>query len=132
MPCYFFNHGGCKDSDTACNFAHVEVPADEKAKMEKPARRESRSPPPPPNPRQGRPSGPATPGDTKMNFCQFHLKGNCKKGDNCVFTHASQEEAERVKKAKAAAKTAAKAKAKAAPNSGGTGVAIAASCLGCR
>ena len=39
-----------------------------------------------------------------MNLCQFHLKGVCKKGDDCLFTHVSKEEAERQKKAKAAGK----------------------------
>ena len=119
-PCYFFNHGGCKNSEAKCKFAHVEVPPGEKANMIKPERREGSPSPSPAAGRGGGATAATPPAAPKLNLCQFHLKGVCKKGDDCLFTHASKEEAERQKKAKA------KAKAKAAPKAAAasTGIAI--------
>ena len=52
-PCYFYNHGGCKNGND-CKFAHEMKSPEEKAKMEKPVR--SGSPPParsgPPRPQR--------------------------------------------------------------------------------
>ena len=106
-PCYFFNHGGCKFNEDKCSFKHVIVPEAEKAQMEPPVRRTSGSPPP------NRTQAQEQPRQQKL-YCQFHLKGKCTKGDDCVFLHVEKEEVERQKaRAKAAAK--AKAKAKAEP-----------------
>ena len=122
-PCYFYNHGGCQNSDEKCKFAHVHVTADEKAKMVKPQRVGSRSPSPGSRGQGGRGSGgvnPAGPGQS----CRFFPKGTCKRGDDCPFSHMSKEETERIEKARAKAKAQpkakGKAKAKAAPATAAT------------
>ena len=57
-------------------------------------------------------AGPAG-GTGRRFYCQFHLKGTCKKGDDCLFAHVPAAEAERLDKIKAEAKAAPKAEAKA-------------------
>ena len=106
-PCYFFNFGGCSNSDANCKFGHVKVSADEKAKMVKPERRDkSRSPSPGGGPRA------AGPGKT---HCFKFLKGECTRGADCVWSHSPQEELDRQAKAKAKAKAKAEPNAKAEP-----------------
>ena len=103
-PCYFFNHGGCKNSTEACKFLHVMVSDAEKAVMTKPERRDrSQSP---------RGDGGGNQGGGRQ-FCRLYLKGKCTRGDACIFTHVEQSELDRADKAKAAAKADPKAKAKA-------------------
>ena len=97
-PCYFFNHGSCKNSEAQCKFSHVKVSADEKAKMVKPERRErDRSP---------SPAGRRRTAEGGLGHCFKFLKGECKNGEACV-------EVDRIKKAKAEAKAKAKAEPKA-------------------
>ena len=104
-PCYFFNHGSCKNTDAQCKFSHVKVSADEKAKMVKPERRERERSPSPAGGRKTAEGG--------LGHCFKFLKGECKNGDSCMFSHIDQVEVDRQKMAKAEAK--AKAKAKAEP-----------------
>ena len=118
-PCYFFNHGGCKNGK--CKFGHVDLPAAEKAKMTKPVSR-SQSPPKGPGATTGDgPKGPkggsGGPGSSASpgGLCHFFMKGKCTRGDACRFTHVSQEELDRVNKAKQQAAPKAEAKAKAQP-----------------
>ena len=104
-PCYFFNHGGCKNADGKCRFAHVLVSDAEKAKMERPA---SRSP----SPGRGGGGANATSASTGSKLhCFKFLKGTCDKGDACMFAHVTQDVVNEMNRAKAKAK----AKGKAAP-----------------
>ena len=124
-PCYFFNHGGCHNSDEKCRFKHVIVTPEEKAQMVKPERRDSRSP----SPRRGKGAGK---GDGKgagkgagggggdgggavQGHCFKFLKGDCTKGDDCMFAHLPQEIVDEMKRAKSKAKAKAKGKAAAKP-----------------
>ena len=104
-PCYFFNHGGCKNADGKCRFAHVLVPDAEKAKMERPASRST-------SPRRGGGGANAASASTggKLHCFKF-LKGTCDKGDNCMFAHIPQEIVNEMNRAQAKAK----AKGKATP-----------------
>ena len=121
-PCYFFNHGSCKNKDENCRFGHVHLPAAEKAKMEKPTTGSARTP----SPRRGGGAGASADGSGQqqqpqqqqqqqpsIRHCFSFLKGNCKKGDDCMFSHLGQEAVDEIKRARAKAE--AKAKAKAAP-----------------
>ena len=119
-PCYFFNHGSCKNTDANCRFAHVQVSAEEKAKMEKPQRSGSpaRSPRGPPSS-----TNTTTTTGTKLHCFKF-LKGNCTNGDDCAFAHLSQEAVKEVARAKAKAKGKAKAQPKAAAKSSGLAVPL--------
>ena len=116
-PCYFFNHGQCKNSDANCKFAHVLVSPEEKAKMEKPERRS------PSVARGGKREPQATsttspaapPASTAPRYCMKFIKGNCTNGDTCSFAHLGPEAVAEMKRAGEAAKAKAKAKAKAQP-----------------
>ena len=113
-PCYYHNHGGCQNSADKCKFGHVIVPDEEKAKMVKPGRKGSPSPDPGSRGKgkgKGGGKGGGAGGDVSAgapHYCHFHLKGVCKRGDDCPFPHMSKEEIDRVTKAKAKAKAKAK------------------------
>ena len=117
-PCYFHNHGGCKNTEDKCRYAHVLVPDDQKAKMTKPTRSPS-----PEGRGKGRGKGggkgdgksSGTGGDSSagaLRYCHWHLKGKCTRGDDCHFPHIDKAEVDRLNKVRAKAK----AKAKAEPN----------------
>ena len=120
-PCYFFNHGGCSNTDDKCRFAHVIVPDDEKAKMVKPVSG-NRSPSPKGRGKGGGVGG-TGPSDAPRH-CHFHVKGTCTRGDDCPFPHINKDELERQSRARAKAKAQPKGKAepkaapKAAPKAG--------------
>ena len=105
-PCFFHNHGGCKNKESQCKFAHTMVSDTEKALMERPVRREGRSPSP-----KGEKTANKTP--NALLPCRQFLKGNCKRGEDCCFAHVDQTEADRMAKARPKAEAKAKAKAKA-------------------
>ena len=109
-PCYFFNHGGCKHKDDKCKFAHVKVSAEDKEKMVKP---ESRSA----SPARSSGGGPPQPVGERVprreQHCFKFLKGECQKGDTCMFAHVSAETLTELKRAAKAREAAPKAKAKA-------------------
>ena len=121
-PCYFFNHGGCHNSDEKCRFKHVIVTPEEKAQMVKPESRDSRSP----SARRGKGAGKgagggggggggAAPASAEIKNCFKFLKGECTKGDDCMFAHVPQEVVDELKRAKSKAKAKAKSKAAAKP-----------------
>ena len=78
--------------------------------MEKPQKAEGRAPS---QGARGRRTRNGSAAQNSNAFCQFHLKGKCTKGDDCLFVHADKDEVERQQ----AAKTKAEAETKDAPGS---------------
>ena len=109
-PCYFYNHGGCKNADGKCRFEHVHVGDAEKAKMERPTARSQ-------SPQRSPSKGDGQKADGKVPVGNVHcfgfIKGTCTKGGQCRFAHLSQEVVDEMKRAKAKAKAEPKGKAKA-------------------
>ena len=122
-PCYFFNHGTCKNSDADCKFAHVHVSPAEKAKMEKPQRAGS----PARSPRRNTQGDDNRPREGAKMHCFKFLKGTCTLGDKCSFAHMDEavvKEMERANKARAKAKAKGQPKAKAKATAAKSGIAV--------
>ena len=60
--------------------------------MEKPQKAEGRAPS---QGARGRRTRNGSAAQNSNAFCQFHLKGKCTKGDDCLFVHADKDEVER-------------------------------------